>query len=120
MPWNQAKRFMITRKDQLRALESPIRQLIVDVVAGEGPRTVKGIADAIGRPAEAIHYHVRILRRVGLLVPVGRTSSRRRLGVCLIAQGRRMSAPYDLRTSTTRATMRRRRYMPPEAWRTRR
>jgi len=66
------------RPDQLRALASPVRQEIVDVLDSGGPIGVAAIAHALGRPPDALYYHVRHLLRVGLLVSAGRRRTRGR------------------------------------------
>ncbi len=66
-----APEYVVRRPDQLRALRSPVRQEVVDLVVAGGPRSVAELARALGRPADALYYHVRRLQRVGLLVPAG-------------------------------------------------
>jgi Helix-turn-helix domain len=63
--------YSITRPDQLVALASPVRQEIVDVLAGMPPAPIAAIAAALGRPANGLYYHVRELVRVGLVLRVG-------------------------------------------------
>jgi DNA-binding transcriptional ArsR family regulator len=69
-----ATRFL-ARPDELRALVSPIRQEIVDVVSARGSMSVAELAAAIGRPADALYFHLRALQRARL---VRRTFVRRR------------------------------------------
>jgi len=67
-------RYVITRGPQLRALASSTRQEILDVLARLGVASVAEIAGALGRPADGIYYHLRVLRRVGLVTsPDGRS-----------------------------------------------
>ena len=63
--------YSITRPDQLAALASPVRQEIVDVLAGMPRAPIAAVAAALGRPANGLYYHVRELVRVGLVLPVG-------------------------------------------------
>jgi len=60
-------RFLITEGPQLRALASSTRQEILDVLARLGTASVAEIAAALGRPADGIYYHLRVLLRVGLV-----------------------------------------------------
>jgi DNA-binding transcriptional ArsR family regulator len=55
---------------QLNALASAARQEIVDVLSRMGTVTVAELAAALGRPADALYYHLRVLARVGLVIPV--------------------------------------------------
>ena len=71
-------RYVITRGPQLRALASSTRQEILDVLARLGVASVAEIAGALGRPADGIYYHLRVLRRVGLVTsPDGRSGGGR-------------------------------------------
>jgi DNA-binding transcriptional ArsR family regulator len=63
----RSDRYVITRGPQLRALASSTRQEILDVLARLGTASVAEIAGALGRPADGIYYHLRVLRRVGLV-----------------------------------------------------
>jgi DNA-binding transcriptional ArsR family regulator len=63
----RSKRYVITREPQLRALSSSTRQEILDVLARLGAASVAEIAGALGRPADGIYYHLRVLLRVGLV-----------------------------------------------------
>ncbi len=77
--------YLIERADQIAALESQVRQAIIDTLQAAGPRSALEIAALMGRPADALYYHLRKLQRVGLLVE---REIRRR--------GRRDEAVYDL------------------------
>lgn len=67
--------YTISRPDQLAAVGSPIRQEILDVLSGLSPSSVAAISAALGRPADALYYHLRVLVRVGLVLPAGRGRS---------------------------------------------
>jgi DNA-binding transcriptional ArsR family regulator len=54
----------------LDALASPARQELVSQLA-EGPATVRELAAALGRTRQALHYHVALLERAGLIKGVG-------------------------------------------------
>jgi len=62
------KAHVIHSREQLRALASAARQEIVDVLSRMGTVTVAELAATLGRPADALYYHLRVLVRVGLVV----------------------------------------------------
>lgn len=70
---------------QLRALAAPARQEICDCLATVGPVTVNELAEHLGRPADALYFHVRRLVKVGLVVELDREKT-----------GRHLTARYDL------------------------
>lgn len=61
--------FQIVRPEQLRAMVSPRRGEIMDVVTG--PMSVKEIAEAIGVAPSSLYYHIEHLCSVGLLREAG-------------------------------------------------
>jgi predicted transcriptional regulator len=67
----KAARHMIRSERQLRALASAPRQEIVDVLAESGTVSVAELATTLGRPADALYFHIRQLIRVGLVEKAG-------------------------------------------------
>jgi len=63
--------YIIRAKKQLAALASSVRQEIVDVLSQMGIVSVAELAAALGRPADAIYYHLRVLQRCGLVLHAG-------------------------------------------------
>lgn len=64
---------------QRRAVSSPIRLEILGHFSAGRPLPVREVAERMGRPATAIHYHVGVLADSGLLKKVGeRREGRRR------------------------------------------
>jgi len=59
--------YIIDSKKQLAVLVSAARQEIVDVLAQMGTVSVTELAATLGRPADALYYHLRILRTAGLI-----------------------------------------------------
>jgi predicted transcriptional regulator len=59
--------YVIASRKQLTALVSAARQEIVDVLAQMGTVSVAELAETLGRPADALYYHLRILRVAGLI-----------------------------------------------------
>lgn len=63
--------YTISGKKELRALASSARQEIIDVLAQMGTVSVPELAQALGRPADTLYYHLRILQKSGLVELVG-------------------------------------------------
>jgi len=72
------KIFIIREDEQRRAISSPLRMELIGLFTDGEPLSVATIAERMGRPATAIHYHVRVLEKAGLLRRVGRKPSGRR------------------------------------------
>jgi DNA-binding transcriptional ArsR family regulator len=68
---------VVKSPEQLRVLASAARQEIVDVLSRMGTVSVSELADTLGRPPDALYYHLRELVRSGL---VERVSAGRRDG----------------------------------------
>jgi DNA-binding transcriptional ArsR family regulator len=62
---------VIKTKKQLATIVSGARQEIVDVLSQMETPSVAELATALGRPADAIYYHLRILQRAGLVACAG-------------------------------------------------
>lgn len=68
----------IRRDDQKRAIASPLRMELIGLFVDREKLSVAEIAERMGRPASAIHYHVGVLLEAGLLLRAGaRRDSRR-------------------------------------------
>jgi DNA-binding transcriptional ArsR family regulator len=67
----QRQPHVIRAKKQLAALVSAARQETVDVLSQMGTISVSELASALGRPADAIYYHLRTLKRAGLVMSAG-------------------------------------------------
>ena len=61
------RRHVIRSEKQMKALVSAARQEIVDVLADMGTVSVAEIAEALGRPADALYFHIRALHKAGLV-----------------------------------------------------
>jgi predicted ArsR family transcriptional regulator len=62
------KELLISTADQLRALRTPVRQDLVRALTRTGPRTVRELAQALGRQPAALYYHVHALVKAGIVV----------------------------------------------------
>ena len=63
--------YRVRRADQLEALTSPVRQEIVDALAGTGPCSIAELARQLGRASDSLYYHMRVLRQAGLVQQAG-------------------------------------------------
>jgi len=63
--------YVIRSKRQMGALAASTRQEIVDVLSRMGTVSVAELATALARPADSLYYHLRILKRVGLVLSAG-------------------------------------------------
>ena len=63
--------YVIRSKRQMRALAASTRQEIVDVLPRLGIVSVAELATTLVRPADSLYYHLRVLKRVGLVLSAG-------------------------------------------------
>src|SRR5579875_570799 len=63
--------WVIFGKKELSALASSARQEIIDVMGQMGTVSVAELADTLGRPADTLYYHLRILTKARLVQSVG-------------------------------------------------
>jgi len=87
--------YWIQRTDQLKALGSPLRQRMVDVVQSIGPCSISEIAEAVDRRADSLYHHMRILEAVGLVTDAGRRATERRPEALFDVPGRPMRMAID-------------------------
>jgi DNA-binding transcriptional ArsR family regulator len=92
----QPDNYIIRSKRQMRALAASTRQEIVDVLPRMGTVSVAELANALHRPADSLYYHLRILKRVGLVLSPGdrMLNGRREALYCAVAP--EMSLRYEL------------------------
>jgi DNA-binding transcriptional ArsR family regulator len=88
--------FTVQTKKQLAALTSPIRQQIVDVLSQMGTISVAELAATLGRPADAVYYHLRVLKLAGLVLVAGLRSTGNRKEELIRAVSRTVRLQYDL------------------------
>ena len=63
---------------QLHALSTVVRQEIIDAVRHLDSFSVSDVAREMGRPADSLYFHMRILERAGLIVAQGERVTDRR------------------------------------------
>jgi DNA-binding transcriptional ArsR family regulator len=86
----------------MAALASAARQEILDALAQLGSVSIADLAAAVGRPADGLYYHLRILQRAGLVEPSGFRETERGREALVQAAGRDLRIDYD--TSRRRNT----------------
>ena len=89
--------YRVRRLDQLAALASPVRLEILEALTALPRSSVARIAGVLGRPADALYYHLRELVRVGLVLPAGRGpgAGRGRAEALFRAVAPRVAIAYD-------------------------
>ncbi len=98
MPQRRSGPRWIESRTELCALASPVRQEIVDVLVSAGRSSIADLAAYLGRPADALYFHVRRLLRAGLLVELEpRKRGRHVAGVYDVA-GRPLEIRYGAAT----------------------
>jgi len=92
------KTYVVKEHLQLASLASGVRQEIVDVLPRLGSASVAQIAEALGRPADALYYHLRALQRVGLVVAAGDRKTGKRREALFRAVSERMESQVEPRS----------------------
>jgi DNA-binding transcriptional ArsR family regulator len=88
--------YIVSTKPQLAALGSGARQEIVDVLANAGAVSVAELAVALGRPADALYYHLRVLQQAGLVVHAGYRGRGKHREELIAAVSPNLRLPYEL------------------------
>src|SRR5690349_13731460 len=78
----------IDRVSQLRALASPLRQEIVDVLEVAGPCSIAELAARLDRAPDSLYFHLRRLVKTGLVIEVERRRAGRHAFVVVDVAGR--------------------------------
>lgn len=94
--------FVIRDARAVRVLASPIRQALLDMVVARGPLTVAELSEHLGRPADRLYYHVRLLEKAGLFIDCGGVNVTGRSEVRYDVPGRPMQLAYELATPAKR------------------
>jgi hypothetical protein len=64
----QAVPFLIQDVRKVKALASPVRAAIIDVLEVLGPATIAQVGESLGYPADGLYYHFTLLQRNELIV----------------------------------------------------
>jgi predicted transcriptional regulator len=97
--------YVIASKKQLTALTSASRQEILDVLMQMGAASVAELAATLGRPPDALYYHLRILLRAGLVENAGNRKTGRRQEALFRAIARDLRIDYDLARRSQEKTL---------------
>jgi predicted transcriptional regulator len=101
----QSKSYVIASKKQLTAVTSASRQEILDVLTQMGTASVAELAATLGRPPDALYYHLRILQRVKLIENAGNRKAKRRQEALFRAVARDLRIDYQLLRSKHQRTL---------------
>jgi len=82
--------YWISRKDQLKVLQSAIRMDIVDRLVAVGPMSVKDLAAWTGKKVTPVYHHLRKMEKVGLIRSTREAGTRGRPGAVYEAASKRM------------------------------
>jgi DNA-binding transcriptional ArsR family regulator len=96
------QRHVIRTGKQLAVLACAARQEIVDVLAQMGTVSVAQIAATLGRPADAFYFHLRALRRSGLVKQVGYRIRKGRKEALYRTVARELALHYEPRSEANR------------------
>ena len=97
--------YYVTSLKQLLALASPGREDIIDAVGVLGPCSVPDIAEFVGRPRNALYYHIRALRDRGLLIETTVQRDGIKTTALYDLPGHPMIARYDLTSPRIRSAV---------------
>ena len=67
----QGDPYIIRNRKQLATLKAAARQELLDVLSSMGTVSVAELAAALGKPADSLYYHMRILQKAGLVLEDG-------------------------------------------------
>jgi predicted transcriptional regulator len=90
----RASTHIVKTQRELRALVSPGRQEIVDVLSRMGPASIAELAAVLGRPADGLYYHVRALTGAGLISHAGVRVRKGRREAVFSTAGRELKLEY--------------------------
>ncbi|HEX2816353.1 MAG TPA: helix-turn-helix domain-containing protein [Phenylobacterium sp.] len=88
--------YVVRTKKQLSALASSARQEIVDVLANAGAISVAELASALGRHADALYYHLKVLRQAGLVLSAGHRGRGKHREELIRSVSADLRLPYEL------------------------
>jgi DNA-binding transcriptional ArsR family regulator len=99
------RRHIIRSEKQLAVLASPQRQEVVDVLAELGPVSVSELAATLGRPADALYFHLRALVAAGLVRKSGSRASGTRSEVLYCTVAPELLLSYEPRREANRTAV---------------
>jgi DNA-binding transcriptional ArsR family regulator len=99
------QKHVIRNEKQLTALTSAARQELLDVLAEMGTVSVAEIAATLGRPADALYFHLRVLKQVGLVRQAGYRFRGSRKEVLYRTVASELWLDYEQRSEKNRRTI---------------
>jgi DNA-binding transcriptional ArsR family regulator len=87
--------FWVRQSKQIRALESPMRQEIVDALSVLGPASIVDLAEHLGRAADSLYFHVKKLVNVKLVQEVEKRRQGRHVWAIYALPSRSVRLVYD-------------------------
>ena len=93
--FGKKNRYEIKDPAQIRALESPMRQEIVDAITAIGPCSITELASYLGRAADSLYFHVKKLVKVRLVQEVERRKEGRHESAIYAMPGRSARIVYS-------------------------
>jgi len=100
VPTNQT--YLIHGEKQLGVLAAAARQEIVDVLEQMGTVSVSELAATLGRPADALYFHLRALIRAGLVRAAGFRARRNGKEALYRTVAREVQLKYEPRSAANR------------------
>jgi DNA-binding transcriptional ArsR family regulator len=88
--------YVITSQKQLAVLSSGVRQEIADVLSQLKRASVSTLAAVLGRPADGLYYHLRLLEDAGLVSKAGVARRDGRREVLYSAAGSELRIDYEV------------------------
>jgi predicted ArsR family transcriptional regulator len=70
-PSEQAAFYVVQSRKQIAVLKAAARQVLLNVLSSMRTVSIADLATALGKPADSLYYHVRILQKVGLVLEDG-------------------------------------------------
>jgi predicted ArsR family transcriptional regulator len=93
MPRQRRRALVLTRRDQLDALASPVRVALLQHLIAARNASIADLARALGRTPHSLYYHVHALEKAGVLVRAQKSGGGRSEAVYATA-ARHIGFPY--------------------------
>jgi DNA-binding MarR family transcriptional regulator len=107
MPRKRTETHCLKQPAELDSLASPVRMEIIGAMGESGPCSIRELAERMGRPADGLYHHVRVLLGAGVLVQQGsRKAGRRTEAVYALAAKRIAGALQPASPESKRAVTR--------------
>jgi predicted ArsR family transcriptional regulator len=88
---------------RLAALASPVRIELIGALQTHGPSSIRELANRLGRPADGLYHHVRLLLAAGVFREEGRRRAGRRTEAVYALTAPRIGGRFATNTPASRA-----------------